>query len=299
MSDDQTPTNGGSTPSSDIPAVAPPDFLPPPSVNSMAPPEGPPSVNVRIALVDDLPPKQRRWTIAIRWILLLPQLIVLVFVSIGGILVAIAAWFSALVLGRVPESLASFLRIVVRWNIRFYASNLLLTDAYPPFHGDEDLNYPIGVEFPQSGRLNRWSVLFRIILIIPANFVGACIQVGIFAFNIVLWIAALILGRLPDPMYRAAATALRYNARVYSFAWMLTSECAWGWKGDDVVSTQSFIASPTTEEPSSYWMSVTPVSEAPVPVETTRFDFHLAGWSMAWIWIWFVVGILNYVIQRK
>jgi hypothetical protein len=299
MSDDQTPANGESTASSDVPAVAPSGFPPLPPVNDAAPPEGPPSVNVRITLVDDLPPNQRRWTIAIRWILLIPQLIVLIFVSIGGFLVAIAAWFSALVLGRVPETLASFLRIVVRWNTRFYASNLLLTDAYPPFHGDEDLNYPIGVEFPPSGRLNRWSVLFRIILMIPANFVGACIQIGIFAFNIVLWIAALILGRLPDPVYRAAATALRYNARIYTFAWMLTSEYAWGWKGDEVATTQSSIATSTTEEPSSYWTSVTPVSEAPAPVETTRFNFHLAGWSLAWIWIWFVIGILNYVIQRK
>lgn len=299
MSDDQTPSNGESIPSSDVPAVAPSGFLPPPPVNYVAPPEGPPSVNVRIALVDDLPPKQRRWTIAIRWLLLIPQFIVLIFVSIGGILVSIAAWFSALVLGRVPESLASFLRIVVRWFMRVTASNLLLTDAYPPFNGDEDFNYPIGVEFPPSGRLNRWSVLFRFILVIPAYFVGGAIQIGIFAFSIVLWFAALILGRLPDPMYRAAATALRYNARMYSYAWMLTSEYGWGWKGDGVMAAQSSNVAGTTEEPSSYWTSVTPVSEAPVPVETTRFDFHLAGWSLAWIWIWFVIGILDDVIQRK
>jgi hypothetical protein len=299
MSDDETPTSGESTPSSEVPAVPPPGFPPPPPVNYVVPPTGPPSVHVRIPLVDDLPPKQRRWTVAIRWILLLPQLIVLLFVSIGGFLVAIAAWFSALALGRVPEGLASFLQIVVRWNTRFTASNFLLTDAYPPFNGDEDLNYPIGVEFPPAVRLNRWSVLFRIILMVPANFVGGCIQIGIFAFDIVMWIAALILGRLPDPMYRAAATALRYNARVYAFAWMLTSEYAWGWKGDEVVTTQTSMTSPTAEEPSSYWTSVTPVSEAPLPVETTQFDFHLAGWSLAWIWIWFVIGILNYVINHR
>ncbi|HEY5438003.1 MAG TPA: DUF4389 domain-containing protein [Acidimicrobiales bacterium] len=299
MSDDQTPTDGLSTPPSEGPAPATSSLLPLPPPNYQAPPAGPPVIHVRIPLVDDLPPKQRRWTIALRWLLLIPQFIVLIFVVFGGFLVAVAAWFSALVLGRVPEGLASFLRIVVRWLTRVNASNMLLTDAYPPFNGDEESNYPIGVEFPPSGRLNRWSVLFRFILVIPAYFVGACIQVGFFVFNIVLWIAALILGRLPDPMYRAAATGLRYNARLYSYAWMLTSEYGWGWKGDDVLATQSSIAAPTTEGPSSYWTSVTPVSEAPAPVETTRFDFHLAGWSLAWIWIWFVIGILDYAIQRK
>jgi hypothetical protein len=299
MSDDQTPTNGESTPSSEVPAVAPPGSQPPPPVNNVVPADGPPSVNVRIPLVDDLPPTQRRWTIAIRWILLLPQLIVLFIVSIGGFLVAFAAWFAALVLGRVPDGLASFLQIVVRWNTRFTASNFLLTDAYPPFNGDEDFDYPIGVEFPSAVRLNRWSVLFRLILLIPAYFVAVCIQFGVVAFSIVFWIAALILGRLPDPLYRAAATTLRYNARMYCYAWMLTSEYAWGWKGDAVLVTPSSIATPTTQEPSSYWTSVTPASEAPVPVETTRFDFHLAGWSLAWIWIWFVIGILDNVIQRR
>jgi hypothetical protein len=299
MSDDQTPTNDESNASSDVPANAPSGFLPPPPVNYEIAAREPLSVHLRIPLVDDLPPTQRRWTIAIRWILLLPQFIVLIFVSIGGVLVAIAAWFSALVLGRVPDSMASYLRIVVRWNTRVSASNLLLTDVYPPYDGVEDVNYPIGVEFPPSGRLNRWSVLFRIILIVPAYFVASCIQFGILAFSIVLWIAALILGRLPDPMYRAAATALRYNARLYSYAWMLTSEYGWGWKGDEVLATQASIATPTTGEPSDYWMSVTPVSEAPVPVETTRFDFHLAGWSLAWIWIWFVFGIIEDVIKRR
>ncbi len=299
MSDDQTPTNGKPTPPSEVPAEASSSFLPPPTLNFAPPLVRPPSVNIRIALVDDLPPIQRRWTIAIRWILLVPQIIVLIFVSIGGILVSIAAWFSALVLGRVPDSLASFLRIVVRWYARVSASNLLLTDVYPPFHGDEDIAFPIGVEFPPSGRLNRWSVLFRFILVIPANFVGACIQIGLSAFNVILWIAALILGRLPDPLYRAAATVLRYNTRVFAYAWMLTSEYGWGWKGDDLAATRPPEVGPTTVEPSSYWASLTPVSEEALPVETTRFDFHLAGWSMAWIWIWFVIGILYYVLNRK
>ena len=43
----------------------------------------------------------------------------------------------------------------------------LLTDRYPPFSLD-DVEYPVRPILPGRGPLNRVSVLFRIILAIPA-----------------------------------------------------------------------------------------------------------------------------------
>src|SRR5580658_5988619 len=106
-------------------------------------------VNFRLPLIDGLPPLQPRWTILIRILLAIPQFIVLFFVGIGVFFVAIAAWFSALFAGRIPENMASFMQRYVRWSARVAAYLQLLTAEYPPFDGQPNPNYPTDVEFPE------------------------------------------------------------------------------------------------------------------------------------------------------
>jgi hypothetical protein len=44
-----------------------------------------------------------------------------------------------------------------------------MTDRYPPFTLEPDDNYPVWLA-AQPGRLNRWAVLFRIILVLPIGY---------------------------------------------------------------------------------------------------------------------------------
>lgn len=46
--------------------------------------------------------EQRRWTVLLRWLLLLPQFVVVALLSFAAFFVTIAGWFSALVLGGCP-----------------------------------------------------------------------------------------------------------------------------------------------------------------------------------------------------
>ena len=165
---------------------------------------------------------QRRWTILIRVILVIPQAIVLLFVGIGAGVVMFLGWFAALFTGRLPESFARFLLGYLRWSTRVNAYTYFLTDVYPPFALDPDPGYPVDVAVT-TGRLNRAAVFFRIILVVPASIVEAVLIYGLAIFGIVIWVAALILGRVPDAFFGASAAAIRWQTRTNGYFTMLTS----------------------------------------------------------------------------
>ena len=165
---------------------------------------------------------QRRWTVLIRIILVIPQFFVLFFVGIGAFVVAFLGWFAALFTGRLPESFAKFLLGYVRWTTRVYAYEFLMTDVYPPFALDPDPSYPVDVTVT-TGRLNRFAVFFRIILVVPAAIVSVVLTYGMQAFGFITWIITLVTGRMPDAIFGASAAAIRWQTRMNAYFWMLTS----------------------------------------------------------------------------
>lgn len=77
------------------------------------------------------PQPQRRLTVLVRWLLLIPQFIVLVFLGIAAFFAVVFGWFAALFIARLPEPVAGFLSRVLAYETRVHASALLLVDAYP------------------------------------------------------------------------------------------------------------------------------------------------------------------------
>lgn len=75
-----------------------------------------------------------RWLPLVKWLLVIPHLVVLVFLWIATIVAVIVAWFAILVTGRYPKGVFDFVEGVLRWGQRVIAyAFLLVTDAYPPF----------------------------------------------------------------------------------------------------------------------------------------------------------------------
>jgi hypothetical protein len=181
---------------------------------------------------------QNRLTVAFRVILAMPQFIVLYFLFIAAFVVAVIGWFAALFTGRLPGWAHNFLGGVIRWYIRVDAYMFLLTDQYPPFSLD-DAEYPVRPILPAPGPLNRVSVLFRIILAIPAAVFFQIVEYGLtIPLLLVMWFVVLFRGSLPSAFYDAYSALLRYQLRLHSWFLMLTSEYAWGMLGDTVpVST--------------------------------------------------------------
>jgi Domain of unknown function (DUF4389) len=177
---------------------------------------------------------QGRISVVFGLVLAIPQLIVLYFLFIALFVVVVIGWFAALFMGRLPDWAHTFICGVVRWSTRVGAYLLLLTDRYPPFSLD-DKDYPARPILPGPGPLNRWAVLFRIILFVPAAVFVQIVQYGLTApLLLVMWFVVLITGSMPRALYLAYAALLRYETRFHSWFSMLTSEYPWGMLGDRV-----------------------------------------------------------------
>jgi hypothetical protein len=179
------------------------------------------------------PERRNRLTAGIRLIMVIPQVIVLFFVAIAGLIVAIIGWFAALVTGHLPTFAEDFLSGVIRWGTRVRGYLHFLTDEYPPFSLDVEVNYPVQIAIPPPSDLNRLAVLFRIIIAIPAFIVASVVSSGIALFSIGSWAVILFTGAMPEPLYEATTAAVRFEARYYGYFFMLAAEYPWGLYGDN------------------------------------------------------------------
>lgn len=180
------------------------------------------------------PGRQRRLTVLLRWLLLIPQFIVLFVLWIAAVFAVIAGWFAALVLGRLPAPIAGYLSAFQAYETRVHACAMLLVDRYPPFALRPATPYPVRIEL-RPGPLNRLAVLFRIILMIPAAIVQSLVTSGWYALGVIIWLVTLVLGRMPRPLFEASAATLRFSMRFTAYTLLLTSAYPKRLFGDDPV----------------------------------------------------------------
>jgi hypothetical protein len=75
-----------------------------------------------------------RWMIFVKWLLVIPHLIVLLFLWVAAFVVVIIAFFAILFTGKFPRGMFDFVTGVLRWTLRVNAyAHWLMTDKYPPF----------------------------------------------------------------------------------------------------------------------------------------------------------------------
>jgi hypothetical protein len=181
------------------------------------------------------PRQQRRWTVALRIILFIPHYFLLGAVGTVASIAAVIAWFAALFTGRLPDGIRTFLAGYLQYQARVSAwAYQLLTDEYPPFELQLGSSYPINVEVPPADRLSRSSIFFRFILVIPSMMLLAFAMFGLMIAAVVVWLIVLIAGRMPTSLFWAEAAILRYQVRVYGYAFMLTSEYPRALRGDTI-----------------------------------------------------------------
>ncbi|HRK45699.1 MAG TPA: DUF4389 domain-containing protein [Nocardioides sp.] len=75
-----------------------------------------------------------RWLPLVKWLLALPHILVLFFLSVAAFFAVLISWFAIVFTGRYPRGLFDFVVGVGRWWLRVQAyAILLVTDRYPPF----------------------------------------------------------------------------------------------------------------------------------------------------------------------
>ena len=115
-----------------------------------------------LQLRGDLSPDLSRWLWLVKWLLIIPHLIVLLILSIVSVILTIVAFFAILFTGKYPRGMFNFNVNVLRWKWRvlFYSYLALGTDRYPPFSLTPD-DYPANLEVAYPERLSRLKVLFK------------------------------------------------------------------------------------------------------------------------------------------
>ncbi|MFE3102351.1 DUF4389 domain-containing protein [Nocardia tengchongensis] len=182
----------------------------------------------------DLDPGVSRWLWIVKWILAIPHLIVLLFLSIAYVAVTIVAFFAILVTGAYPRALFDFNVGVMRWSwrVRFYALSQLGTDRYPPFSLEPDPEYPADLEVDYPEQFNRGLVLIKWwLLAIPQYLiVGALLYGGrntlapMATLVLVALIGLLFTGAYPAGLFDFLMGINRWSLRVRAYVSLMTDE---------------------------------------------------------------------------
>ena len=112
---------------------------------------------------------------------------------------------------------------LMRFQSRFSAYALLLTDEYPSTEDEQSVH----LEFPYPDAetdLNRWMPLVKWLLAVPHYIVLAVLSIVAVVVVVITWFAILFTGRYPKDLFDFMVGVLRYGSRVAVYAFVLTTD---------------------------------------------------------------------------
>jgi hypothetical protein len=176
-----------------------------------------------VTVLIDRSRRRSRLTTFFRLLLAIPVLIVLYVYELLALVAVILSWFALLITGRYPAGLYNFVAGFVRFYIRFCGYMFLAVDAYPPFGGADNPDYPVHVSIPErKDRYSRLLVLLRIPYVIPLAIFLYVLMIVLEVLTLIGWFAIVIAGRLPGFIADYQQYSLGWLARCESLALLLT-----------------------------------------------------------------------------
>lgn len=188
-----------------------------------------------IEIRGDLDSSINRWLFLIKWLLIIPHVVLLAFLAIAAAFSWLFSLIAILFTGRYPEALFEFNVGVLRWlwRVGFYSYQALGTDRYPPFSLKPDPGYPadLTVRYPVSLRKGRTFIQWWI-LAIPHYLIVAIFQGGVGYHSgglqalLLLFaaIANLFMGRYPTDFFVLVMGMNHWVYRVAGYALLFTNE---------------------------------------------------------------------------
>ncbi len=203
-------------------AAPPPQMWRPPPAFPLAPDAYPVNVSYdREARIN------RLWGIpiigqGIRWIMLIPHIIVMMLITIVAAIQILVAWIPVLLLGRFPGWGYRWIGGLLGYYLRVTAYALLMTSVYPPFSLSGEY-YPVSVRFDEGVRINRlWGIpligqLVRALLLIPHFIILWILTILALFLMVFVWVPVLFLGRQADLIYTVVGGVYRWQLRISAY----------------------------------------------------------------------------------
>jgi hypothetical protein len=185
-----------------------------------------------LQLEGELDGEVSRWQWLVKWVLVIPHVIVLVFLWIAFLATSVVAFFGILFTGRYPRGIFDFNVGVMRWSWRvgFYSYSALGTDRYPPFTLADVPDYParLRVAYPQT--LSRGLVLVKSWLLVLPHLLVLCVFAGgawgggglIGLMVLLAGVALLFAARYPRGIFDFVMGMNRWAYRVVAYAALMT-----------------------------------------------------------------------------
>lgn len=180
----------------------------------------------------------------VKWLLLIPHYVILLFLWIAFAVLTVIAWFAILFTGRYPRAIFDFNLGVLRWTWRvdYYGYAALGTDAYPPFTLEDVPDYPARLHIAYPEQLSRGLVLVKSwLLAIPhlmilAFFLGSGLYAtqetdavawswgsGIVGLLVLFAGVAMLFGRrYPQGIFDLVLGIDRWAVRVAAYVFLMT-----------------------------------------------------------------------------
>ena len=182
-----------------------------------------------------LDPTTSRWLWLVKWLLVLPHLVVLAFLWAAASVLTVVAGFAILFTGRYPRWIFDFNVGVMRWTWRvsFYSIGAFATDRYPPFTLKADPDYPADFDVDYPLQLSRGLVLVKWwLLALPQLFIVSIFGGGFgFPANNLIAVLAVIAGvilavtkRYPEDLFDLVMGFHRWCYRVLTYVALMRDE---------------------------------------------------------------------------
>lgn len=165
--------------------------------------------------------RRSRLTVLFRFPLCFVHLVWLVAWTVLAYLVAVLGWLVTLFAGKNATAIHNFIAAYQRYQCHVLAYLYLIANPFPGFVGKRD-SYPVELQIAPPVPQRRLTVLFRIVLVIPAVVMATAYNGLLVTVAVLGWFAGLVTSRMPVGMARAGALALRYGMQTSAYWLILT-----------------------------------------------------------------------------
>jgi hypothetical protein len=171
----------------------------------------------------EYPEGLNRWLPLVKWLLILPQALIVYVLAMVAYVLVLIAFFAILFTRKYPQGMFDFVAGFYRWNANVAAYSFLMRDEYPPFSWDPGI-YPVTYEVSNPTELNRWLPLVKWLLAFPHYI--ALIVLGIIAYFvwIIVFFAILFTTRYPRGMFDFIVGYQRWSNRVFAYVSLMRDE---------------------------------------------------------------------------